>query len=160
MLFLSRETAMLRRLVCVVLLSRLVPRPRGRLAVAWWLFSAWTALALLERWAWELWHRGCWGLLRASNRRVLGLLIRLPYLRGVVDKEVSKELKQAPLCVVFECVRMPFLDQVELKMHGHGDASARLALPSAPVPCEELWQEVKALQAVEAQIYVSWCDGL
>ena len=70
------------------------------------------------------------------SRHLIAFVIRLPYIDGIVDREVRKELVS-----------------IERKMHGDGDPQALVKLPAQAMSCSQIWKQIQDLQAAEASVY-------
>lgn len=117
--------------------SQLVGVEGGRLALAVYVFGASLVMQALRRFWFQLLHRGLRGLLSNALASVLQTAIRLPVLRGIVQKAVKKELTD-----------------IERKMHGDGDPRARLQLPAEGMGEKEIINEVQRMHEEE----VAACD--
>lgn len=84
----------------------------ARVNTAWSVFCAALAWQSLRTCVMEWWQKGPHGMLALLLKQMLSLSCSLPYVRTVVDREVSKELKA-----------------IERKMHGNGDSHAVVKLP-------------------------------
>ena len=107
-----------------------------RLNAAWNVLCVTLSVLACRRWGIELWQRGLRGMVALAGSEVLRTICSLPYIRGIVRREVAKELKA-----------------IEVSIHGNGDPTAVLELPKQGLPHEEILRRIQVASAAEAAEY-------
>ena len=114
-------------------------RPFGsslRLNAAWNILCVSLSVLACRQWCIEMWQRGLRGMVALLGREGLRAVCSLPYIRGIVNGEVAKELKG-----------------IERNMHGEGDPTALLELPPEGLPCPEILKRIQQANAAEQAEY-------
>ena len=113
-----------------------------RLNAAWNVLCVTLSVLACRRWGIEMWQRGLRGMVALAGREVLRTVCSLPYIRGIVRREVAKELKA-----------------IEVSIHGNGDPTAVLELPKQGLPREEILRRIQLASAAEAAEYDARLHG-